>query len=622
MKKYSIIIAFLMCFPSIKAQSIYEGLDSYFGTNLSGAEFAPQDRPPFGVDGTHYSFPPTTDIDYFAAKGLKLIRLPFRWERVQPDLNGALKPEYLNQIKNMVAHAQNKGVYIILDMHNFGRRPVVTTSGAAGYIIEATEYLTKEHLGDVWKKLAQEFKDYANIFGYDIMNEPYDMGDANRWRNIAQYTINAIREIDTKTPIIVSGDDWSSSRNWEKASGNLVDLTDPAGKDLIYQAHVYFDLYAGGSRVGDGYTYETEQAYPMVGVDRIRPFVKWLQRNNKKGLLGEYAIPDNDQRWNVVLENVLKYLQENGVPGTYWSAGPRWGDYQYSLQPNSGNSSDHYATDYSKDRPQMSIVSRYTRTNSSTQIAENKPVKAAPTPTTPSSQVASLFSDAYSNLSVDALWGSSYTQKEKIPVEGNNTLKISNLDYYGLDNFRTTTSSLNYLNFDIWTEESTRFQLILQDTQWKKAGKYIFPAKNTGEWTTMSIPLSDFNLNISNPEAGTVAPLNGYYNSLQFAGQTGITFYLDNVYFSIDGVLSSINDRKADNSLVLFPNPVKNVLSLQGNKTIQFLSITDIAGSCVKMIKPGNVSASIDFSQFNQGIYLITVHYADGGYVTEKVVKM
>ena len=32
--------------------------------------------------------------------------------------------------------------------------------------------LTKEHLADLWKKIATEFKDYKNIWGYDLMNEP------------------------------------------------------------------------------------------------------------------------------------------------------------------------------------------------------------------------------------------------------------------------------------------------------------------------------------------------------------------------------------------------------------------------------------------------------------------
>ena len=51
---------------------------AYFGVNLSGAEFG-NVYP--GVDGTHYGYPTEKDLDYFKAKGLYLVRFPFRWER-------------------------------------------------------------------------------------------------------------------------------------------------------------------------------------------------------------------------------------------------------------------------------------------------------------------------------------------------------------------------------------------------------------------------------------------------------------------------------------------------------------------------------------------------------------
>ena len=51
------------------------------GVNLAGAEFAPQHVP--GVFGTDYTYPTHTEIDYYASKGLDVIRLPFLWERLQ-----------------------------------------------------------------------------------------------------------------------------------------------------------------------------------------------------------------------------------------------------------------------------------------------------------------------------------------------------------------------------------------------------------------------------------------------------------------------------------------------------------------------------------------------------------
>jgi len=72
---------------------------AYFGVNLSGAEFG-NVYP--GVDGTHYGYPTEKDLDYFKAKGLYLVRFPFRWERIQPTMNGELNATELAKMKKFV----------------------------------------------------------------------------------------------------------------------------------------------------------------------------------------------------------------------------------------------------------------------------------------------------------------------------------------------------------------------------------------------------------------------------------------------------------------------------------------------------------------------------------------
>ena len=56
--------------------------EQLFGVNLSGAEWG--NRYP-GTFGTDYTYPTASELDYYKSKGLTLIRLPFLWERVQPD---------------------------------------------------------------------------------------------------------------------------------------------------------------------------------------------------------------------------------------------------------------------------------------------------------------------------------------------------------------------------------------------------------------------------------------------------------------------------------------------------------------------------------------------------------
>lgn len=328
---------------------------NYMGVNLSGGEFGGIYP---GIDGTNYGYPTYKDLDYFKSKGLMLIRLPFRWERIQYEMNGDLVSSEIAKIKTFVKAAEDRGIPVILDMHNFGR---YSFDGGTTYtLIGESSKITKENLGNVWAKIAAEFKAFTNIWAYDIMNEPYSMSASCPWFDIAQQTINDIRNVDTKTPIVVSGDWFSSSLYWVQYSDNLRNLTDP-NDNLIFQAHCYFDKDQSGNYAG---SYDTEAASLQTGVNRMQPFVEWLKKYNKRGLLGEYGVPDNDDRWLVTLENALKYLTENGVPGTYWSAGPRWGSYKLAVQP--GNN-------YTTDRPQMLILEKYPQTN--LQTSENTQIQ-------------------------------------------------------------------------------------------------------------------------------------------------------------------------------------------------------------------------------------------------------
>lgn len=318
----------------------------YFGVNMSGAEFGGIYP---GVDGTHYGYPTKKDLEYFKNKGLLMIRFPFRWERIQHEMNGPLIQSEINKMHTFMQAAEDLNMHVLLDMHNFGRYCIYSdgvNSANNQYVLIGNVRCTIENFCDVWKKLVSEFKDYKCLWGYDIMNEPYQMLKTTPWNVIAQEAIYAIREIDTIAPIIISGDEFSSARRWKEVSDNLKFLEDPHN-NLVFQAHVYFDSDTSGS-----YTkgYDEDGATNNTGVQRLKPFIDWLKENNKRGFVGEYGVPDDDGRWLDVLDAALKYLQDNGINGTYWSAGPRWGDYKLAVQP-----SDNYTV----DRPQMEVLTRY-----------------------------------------------------------------------------------------------------------------------------------------------------------------------------------------------------------------------------------------------------------------------
>jgi len=309
-----------------------------YGINMCGGEFGENHLP--GTLNLHYSYPTNTEIDYFYKKGFRLIDLPFKWERVQRSLGGQLDNAEMGEIKRIVAHCQNLGIGVILSMHNFGRYNM----GGKEFIIGGSR-VSKDHLGDFWRKMAIEMRHYKNIYAYDIMNEPHHMGSF-KWFETAQTVINAIRQEDAYHQIMIAGDNYARIEQWVQYSDVLKDLKDPSGK-IIYDAHCYFDIdYSGRYKMG----YDDNGIDEYIGVRRAKPFIDWLKANNKKGFIGEFGVPDNDTRWLKALDVFMRYISESGISGNYWAGGHMWdSDYTLALTPKKG-----------KDRPQMSVMSKYT----------------------------------------------------------------------------------------------------------------------------------------------------------------------------------------------------------------------------------------------------------------------
>ena len=89
------------------------------GVNLAGAEFGTPNHVP-GVFGTDYIYPTHTEIDYYAAKGMSVVRLPFLWERLQHSENGPLDGAELARLDDVVNYTTGKGLKIEIEPHNYG----------------------------------------------------------------------------------------------------------------------------------------------------------------------------------------------------------------------------------------------------------------------------------------------------------------------------------------------------------------------------------------------------------------------------------------------------------------------------------------------------------------------
>jgi len=307
----------------------------WWGTNLSGAEFQDQIEP--GTYGTDYAFPITQTISYFVTKGLRVLRVPVRWERIQDGLGGPLDGANMRRLDTLITYAAAHDAKVIVDLHNYG-----------SYVLHGARYLIggahvpQSALVDVWKKLAAHYVGNPGIYGYDLMNEPAE----GTWPHDAAAVINGIRQVDTTTQLLVESDIVGRPPRFT--------VTDPMS-NLFYSIHEYFDR-TGSGFYNPVYTYDMNGAYPTIGIDRARPVITWLHAHHAKAFYGEYGIPNTDPRWLTTLDNFLRYLHANSdviAGGTYWSAGQRWNSYALSVEPlNLGQPAQ-------TDAAQMGVLRKY-----------------------------------------------------------------------------------------------------------------------------------------------------------------------------------------------------------------------------------------------------------------------
>ena len=308
----------------------------YAGVNLAGAEFNSSKKP--GTLYKDYTYPSESDYAYYASKGMNVVRLPFLWERLQPQANAALDSQQLSQLQTAVNRAKAQNLHVVLDVHNYakynGKRIGTVETPVAVF-------------ADFWSKLATEFKDDDSVI-FGLMNEPNGI-DAKDWADAAQAGLDAIRATGARNLVLVPGTAYSGAHSWNglgyggTSNGQaLLAITDPADR-IAFEVHQYLDAdYSGTTGVC-----QSEQ----IGAQKLKGFTDWLREHHKVGFLGEFAV-GSDPVCLTALDSMLEHIQTNAdvwLGWTYWAGGAWWNlSYPFNVQPDKeGN-----------EKPQMTVLSK------------------------------------------------------------------------------------------------------------------------------------------------------------------------------------------------------------------------------------------------------------------------
>lgn len=162
-----------------------------------------------------------------------------------------------------------------------------------------------------------------------------------------------------------------------------------------------------------------------------------------------------------------------------------------------------------------------------------QPTSAAPTPTVAAANVISLFSNAYSDVSVDT-WRTDWSSADysEVTIAGDDAKLYSNLDFVGIETVsnQVDASSMTHFHVDYWTGNASVFRVKLVDFgpdggfQGGDDSEHEIEFTVTpNTWVSLDIPLSDFT-GLTN-----TANIAQYIFSAATAQEANV--YVDNIYF-------------------------------------------------------------------------------------------
>ena len=291
------------------------------GVNLAGAEFNGAKIP--GTIFKDFMYPSANDIGYFADLGANMLRLPFRWERLQPVAGGPLDPTQLRFIAKVVETAKSRGMCVLLDAHNYG---------AYNNIPLGRPGATTEDFADFWVRMSVALPD-ADTVALGLMNEPV-LTSLRQWGETSKATLAKLRENGAKHLVVIAGGTYSGAHDWATLRDGVSNATtfatvkDPLARTLI-EVHQYVDSNYSGTKA--------DCISPAKLTDILEKVRVWAVANQQSVFMGEFGVADTPE-CRPTLQAALTSMRSAPWAGwTYWSAGAWWGKtYIFSVQPVAG----------------------------------------------------------------------------------------------------------------------------------------------------------------------------------------------------------------------------------------------------------------------------------------------
>ena len=186
----------------------------------------------------HDNYITREDIRFIKQSGFNSVRVPFSYRLFVTDAGPAkLEGEGYRLLDDVVDWCKKEGLYVILDMHGApGGQTGDNIDDSWGYpfLFESAE--SQDLTVNIWRKIAERYRNEPAVIGYDLLNEPiahyFDAAALNpKLEPLYRKIVAGIREVDRNHVIFLGGAQWDT---------NFKVFGPPFDKKLVYTFHKYW----------------------------------------------------------------------------------------------------------------------------------------------------------------------------------------------------------------------------------------------------------------------------------------------------------------------------------------------------------------------------------------------
>ncbi len=181
------------------------------------------------------------DIAYIKQTGMNSIRLPFHYKLFTDEDYMGLKSNQdgFARVDSVIKWCKTEGLYVILDMHDApGGQTGDNIDDSYGYPWLFESETSKQLFSEIWKKIADRYKNEPTVLGYDLLNEPIATYFTNKEEinkllvPVYKRGVEAIRSVDPNHIILLGGAQWNS--NFSMFDEKAID------SNMLYTCHRYW----------------------------------------------------------------------------------------------------------------------------------------------------------------------------------------------------------------------------------------------------------------------------------------------------------------------------------------------------------------------------------------------